>query len=93
MELYQSRTFTSVAELGHLTGVPNRLHIGQPAVSAQFEALEDELAVPLFRVHAGELYVLDHVRLTNHLWFFYRTEREHDPGISALIDVVQTVWP
>jgi hypothetical protein len=44
-------------------------------------------------VHAGEPYVLDHVRLMTHLWFIYRTEREHDPGISALIDVAQTVWP
>jgi DNA-binding transcriptional LysR family regulator len=45
------------------------------------------------REAAGELYVLDHARLTTSLWFIYRTEREHDPAITALIDVVQNVWP
>lgn len=53
MELYQLRSFVTVAELGHLTRAAERLHLSQPAVSAQIKALEDELVVVLFERHAS----------------------------------------
>jgi len=65
MEIYQLRTFVTVAKLGHLTKASEALHITQPAVTAQIKALEQELGLALFdRKHgrialtkAGEMLV------------------------------------
>jgi DNA-binding transcriptional LysR family regulator len=48
MELYQLRTFAAVAEFGSLTQAADRLHLSQPAASAQIKILEDEFGVALF---------------------------------------------
>ncbi|MES2262878.1 MAG: LysR family transcriptional regulator [Pseudomonadota bacterium] len=48
MEIYQLRSFLTVAQHGHLTRAAEQLHISQSAVSKQIKALEEELGVVLF---------------------------------------------
>lgn len=48
MDLQQLKTFTTVAEEGHLTRAAERLFTSQPAISAQLKALEATLGVDLF---------------------------------------------
>ncbi|SCK30422.1 LysR family transcriptional regulator [Vogesella sp. LIG4] len=53
MEIYQLRTFVTVAQLGHLTQAAEVLHLSQPAVTAQIKAVEEEVGMPLFERTAG----------------------------------------
>lgn len=53
MEIYQLRTFVTVAQQGHLTQAAELLHLSQPAVTAQIKALEEEVGMPLFERTTG----------------------------------------
>ncbi|UTH72970.1 LysR family transcriptional regulator [Chromobacterium sp. IIBBL 290-4] len=53
MEIYQLRTFVTVAQQGHLTQAAELLHLSQPAVTAQIKALEEEVGMQLFERNAG----------------------------------------
>lgn len=48
MEIYQLRTFVTVAQQKHLTQAAELLHLSQPAVTAQIKALERNLDIALF---------------------------------------------
>lgn len=49
MELYQLRSFITVANTGNLTQASELLFTSQPAVSAHIKALEEELGIQLFK--------------------------------------------
>ena len=64
MELYQLRSFAAIAELGQLTRAAERLHVSQPAVSAQLKALEEKLGLTLFeRTASGMVLTVPGARL------------------------------
>jgi len=48
MEIYQLKTFVAVAREGSITHASDRLHLSQPAVSAQIKAMEDSFDLSLF---------------------------------------------
>lgn len=48
MEIYQLRTFVTVAREGSITRASELLFLSQPVVSAHIKAMEDELGIALF---------------------------------------------
>jgi DNA-binding transcriptional LysR family regulator len=48
VELYQLRSLVAIAEAGQMTRAAEKLHISQPALSAQLRALEEEFEFSLF---------------------------------------------
>ncbi|MBN1205362.1 MAG: LysR family transcriptional regulator, partial [Myxococcaceae bacterium] len=48
MDIYQLKTFVTVAREGSITRASGLLHLSQPAVSAHIKAMEDTLGLSLF---------------------------------------------
>ncbi|HGL6714665.1 TPA: LysR family transcriptional regulator [Burkholderia contaminans] len=59
MELRQLRYFIAVAEEMNITRAAERLHMTQPPLSRQLQAIEDEIGLPLFERGARPLKLTD----------------------------------
>jgi DNA-binding transcriptional LysR family regulator len=89
MELYQLRTFLTVAEERHLTRAAERLFTSQPAVSAQVRALEEELGVRLFdRTSRGMVLTTAGVALQEHARRVVDASRDFKLRAETLRDTV-----
>ncbi len=80
MELYQLRTFVTVADEGNLSRAALRLNASQPAVSGHIKALEEELGVALFARTAKGMDLTPHGRRLT------ETAREALSRTQALLD-------
>lgn len=64
MDIYQLKTFVTVAREGSITRASDLLHLSQPAVSAQIKAIEDAVGLSLFeRTPKGMSLTADGQRL------------------------------
>lgn len=52
--------------------------------------MREDLA--LEKAAAGEVCLWGDTRISTTLWFIYLREREHDPAISAMLDVQKEIW-
>src|SRR3546814_8086833 len=92
MEFRQLRYFIAVAEEGNIGAAARRLHISQPPITRQIQALEQDLGVVLFeRTHRGvELTAagttfLEDARRQLHVSEISRRSEEHTSELQSLM--------
>lgn len=78
--------FVAVAEEQHVTRAAERLHISQPPLSRQIQALEDELGQPLFERRGRGIVLTEFGR-----YFAVRARTILDQVESVLVDSKR--WP
>src|SRR3546814_1974365 len=101
MEFRQLRYFIAVAEEGNIGAAARRLHISQPPITRQIQALEQDLGVVLFeRTHrgveltaAGTTFLEDARRLL-HVSEISRVRRseEHTSELQSLMRISYAVF-
>lgn len=82
MELHHLRYFEAVARLGNVTRAAQELHIAQPSLSKQIQALEGELGTQLFDRVGRRIELTDAGRLL--LPYVRRVLREVEAARAAL---------
>jgi DNA-binding transcriptional LysR family regulator len=105
MELRHLRYFLAVAEDLSFRGAAARLHLSQPALSAQIKALEDELKVRLLQrttrsvalTHAGRVFLEEARAVLNSASQAEQRARTAEQGLTGtlrvgLIASIATVW-
>lgn len=83
MDLKKLVYFITIAEEGQITRAANRLHIGQPPLSMQLKALEDELGVMLIKRN-NKIFELTPAGET-----FYKRAKEVINSIDGMIAEVK----
>lgn len=63
MELYQLKSFLTIAHEKNLTRAAETLHLSQSALSSQIKLLEEELGVPLFSRTSRGMVITDQGRI------------------------------
>jgi DNA-binding transcriptional LysR family regulator len=85
MELYQLKTFATVADTGNLSRAADILHTSQPAVSAQIKALEQEFGIALFeRTGRGVLLTPDGQKIKDRIERILEAVREFGYFLAEL---------
>ncbi len=85
MELYQLKSFATVADTGNLSRAADILHTSQPAVTAQIKALEEEFGVTLFeRTGRGVLLTRDGKKIKDRIERILDAEREFGYFLAEL---------
>lgn len=105
MELRHLRYFVAVAEGLSFRGAAARLHLSQPALSAQIRALEEELKVRLFQrstrsvelTHAGRVFLEEARAVLQAAAHAEQRVRTAEQGLTGtlrvgLIASIATVW-
>lgn len=72
MNLSYYRNFCTVVEAGSMTKAAEQLHVAQPAISRQMQALEAEFGVRLLVVGRGH----HQLKLTDAGWLFYKRAKQ-----------------
>lgn len=99
MELRHLRYFRAVATLLNFSRAAEQLHVGQPTLSRQVKALEDEIGVQLLarnRAHvkltdAGRLFLAQVEKLLVQIDLAVETARETPTGMEGTL-VICTEW-
>lgn len=95
MELYQLKTFVSVAQTGSITRAAEQLYISQPAISAHIKAMEESLGLSLFErtpkgmrlTQSGRTLLLEAEKILQNHQAFLATARQLKDELAGTLHI------